>query len=221
MANCTAHGRRRMAERVNATGFNAAKKNAENALSQGIDYKDTCGELRDWLYGKFIFHREMNKVRIYRGMLYSFHDHTLLTVYPIPEEFLLSLEENLVPDAYTRYMSVKINEERKKNDKKIRKYMERREEFLNRVLLDDVKEYAAKRFDVKITAIRFAENRVVVYYIPIGTTIPDLSPIADHIRNCTSWKRVQLLHIKNEKGRCVFHPKYEMDPYEDELVYQI
>ena len=95
----TKHAEERLKERVCTTN-GAAKANVRNAMNYGIFPSQTRGELKEWINRKYLLYRSANNIRIYKKRVYFFASKTLLTVYPLPEEFLENPAENFTTRAF-------------------------------------------------------------------------------------------------------------------------
>ena len=221
MAALTRHGRQRMAERVGVSGDHAASSNTKSAYRQGIRLDETTGELRQWCFSKLTGHRGRYELRIYRGNLYIFKGPALVTVYQIPEEVDALIEENTLLDAYHRYRTSIQNRELNKSEKENRKYQEKKQEFLKKVKLNEIRGQVKGRFPVKVTGVQIEEDFIRVFYIPDEYTWPDLNDLGYYIRNTMGYKRVKFEHVRGEDGKKLFNRKFNFDPYEDEVVYSI
>ncbi len=162
--------------------------------------------------------------RIYRGYLYAFStDHTLVTVYHIPDEYENNLEQYVKPSAFKKYIQhieegIEINRdrERKRNTKK---YMDKRRQFIELVLMDDFRKFVEGRYDVNIVGITTDGPKLVVRYIPLKSEVPQMQDFVRYIRDTTSYRVVRLVHARGINGKPIYNKKYIIDPEEDELVY--
>ena len=86
MACVTNHAIKRTKERLGLSKKLAAK-NAERALTEGIQQKETSGSLNRFMEALYWKNRTANNVRIYCDYVYVFHDSVLITVYPLPQKY--------------------------------------------------------------------------------------------------------------------------------------
>jgi hypothetical protein len=222
MPNLTKHGKKRITERV---GINQgdAKRNATRAYRRGIQLDETTGALKSWMTGRYYRHRKHPEMRIFRGFLYIYRNGVLITVYPIPEDLQNSFENYVQPGPYKKYeeyLNCKACEKASREYvKKSEKYREKRRIFINRVLLEDVRQFTEGRFDVSISCVCARECEVVVRYVPTKKDVPDLCEVADYLKECTVYTEVRFVHERDRYGRLIFPERYRIDPDEDELVY--
>ena len=224
MPKISKHGKQRMKKRIGVS-LGTAKIYSRKALVNGLKHGDTTGDLNGWLAGKIMAHNKSSiNTRIYRGYLYAFSmDHTLVTVYPIPEEYENNLEQYVKPDAFRNYMKhieegIEVNRarERKRNSKK---YREKRKEFMELVLINDLAGFAEGRYDVNIVGLTTNGPKLTVRYVPLKSEVPQMQELVSYIRDTTSYKVVRLVHARGIDGKPIYNRKYVGDPYEDELVY--
>ena len=101
MPNLTNHSIRRMRERIGVTK-GAAKKHTKKVLENGIQHKDTIGELHSWMDREFLRYGTANNMRYYAGNLYIFSDLLLITVLKVKPEIEKNLSEYVVPEAFKK-----------------------------------------------------------------------------------------------------------------------
>lgn len=82
----TAHSQDRIRERCGLPKSSAEKLVAK-ALTDGIPHKDTAGRLNRYITSLYLKERSANNIRIYHRFIYIFHAETLITVFPLPNEF--------------------------------------------------------------------------------------------------------------------------------------
>ena len=206
MPKLTKHGEKRISERVYATD-NAAVRNAKKALKNGIRHGETYGSLKKWLDGKFLGGKsKADQMRIYMGRLYVFSHGILVTVFDLPEEISNLLTECVEPEAYDKYESQLNFQEVKRTRKKNKDYIEKCDAFHRLVMLNDIRQFAEARYPVEISGVGIERIQVRVYYIPTEYEIPDLSGIADYIKEHTKYKSVRLVHKKDMDGK----PEYSI-----------
>lgn len=224
MSRLTHHAKRRMEERGNITHDRDAEKNAERAMKKGIRHFETTGEVHKWMDGKFLHKRSASHMRIYRGYLYLFHYGTLITLLELPERIVDALPNCVSDDVYRRYISYQQDRDQWKSAVKAAKKSEeeravtkaKRRAFWSRVLIMDV-EVSLPDLPAKIYGIHFDKNGITVFFIPDHNERPNLSVLAEYLKDYYGYRYVYLKHMRDENGELMFGT-YD-DPYEPEVVY--
>ncbi len=217
MPRLTRHGEKRLNERV-GTHRTDSGKIAKRAYKHGIHHSETTGELKSWLSGKYFLRRTATQMRIFQGFLYVFAEGTLITVYPLPERFADNLEYYVEPAAYEAYSEYLYQREIEKESaatvKKDKIFQQRKTEFHNRVMLEDIRQFAAERYDVDITSVITEGKKITICYIPRGSSIPDMTEIWWHVRMDTYYTSVRLKHVRDLNGKPMY--RYRNIPSKDE-----
>ena len=78
----TNHAKERMKERA-GLDKNGSLNLATKALTEGLSHSDTQGQLRKYLDGLFLKHRNGNNIRIFAEKVFIFHNQTLITVFKL------------------------------------------------------------------------------------------------------------------------------------------
>ena len=86
MTRVTDHAARRTKERLGLPK-KLSHKNAENALRYGIRHSDTSGSLNRYISALYWKHETANNVRIYCNNVYIFHGESILTIFPLPQNY--------------------------------------------------------------------------------------------------------------------------------------
>ena len=81
----TEHAFDRAKERL-ALNEGAFKKIVTRAYLQGIRHRDTKGTLNDYITKLYMQYKNANNIRIYGEVVYLFNNHTLITLYQIPND---------------------------------------------------------------------------------------------------------------------------------------
>lgn len=116
MPNLTNHSIRRMHERIGVTR-GVAKKNAKKVLENGIQHKDTMGELNLWMNREFLRYGTANNMHYYAGSLYIFSDMLLITVMKASPEIERNLSEYVRDDVYKEYKKHRYQKEKNRRNK--------------------------------------------------------------------------------------------------------
>ena len=221
----TAHGEKRIHERVTEHKADA-KANSLHAYRHGIKHSETAGPLRKWLDAKYLGNKKGSQMRLYSDRLYVFERNILITVYDLPDEMKKVFEQFIDEAALQRYKqyigSRKHWKDKRQKGKQEEEYWSKRRAFRNLVLLNDIQSFCQEHdLPVDITQVYTERKRILIKYVPVKRTIPDLSEVSSYVRECTRFKVVQLMHEKDEKGRRKYRKDYSIDTEEAELVYRI
>ena len=163
-------------------------------------------------------------MRIYRGYLYIFNCGTLITILELPERIVKALPDCVSDEVYRRYNAFQKARNHWKSAAKVAKKSEkervetkaRKSAFWNRVLITDVEE-ALPDLPAKIHGIHFDENGITVFFIPDHNERPDLSILAEYLKDRYGYRYVYLKHMRDERGKLMFG--FYEDFYESEAVY--
>lgn len=219
----TKHGREKLHERINLMD-KGADRITKRALKHGIKHSETYGELKSWLSGKYLSRHSANDLRIYKNNLFVFCNSILVTVYPLPEKYAEMIEECVDPDAleiYKNYINEQDNaKSTKKQDKKDKKYNEKKQEFFKSVLLYDVRSFADGKYNSKISGVSIDADKVIVRYIPYRGQREDLYGIIGYLRENTNFRSIRLVHAVGRDGKPAYVDGYDYDPYKARVVYQ-
>lgn len=79
----TKHSRQRTKDRLGIKK-KIAEKNAVKALNNGITHAMATGNLKRYLDKLYLSHKQGNNMRVYHRYVYIFHDTTLITIVPLP-----------------------------------------------------------------------------------------------------------------------------------------
>lgn len=82
----TRHARKRAKERAGIGKKNIVQMSSR-VFKEGLTYRDLNGKLKGWVSGKYICNPAANNIRLYGDQCYIFSGRTLITVFPIPEEY--------------------------------------------------------------------------------------------------------------------------------------
>lgn len=96
----TKHAKRRMKQRC-GIGKKSAERMAKIVFDKGLKHSDLTGNLKRWVDSLYFRNRTANQIRLYGDTAYIFHNDTLITVIPIPDNLLVDIkkikgEENYV-----------------------------------------------------------------------------------------------------------------------------
>jgi hypothetical protein len=82
----TKHATNRIKERIGIPK-SSAEKMGNLALTKGICHNQTSGSFRKYFDFLYLSHGNANNVRVYGEMVYLFNNETLITVFPLPNEY--------------------------------------------------------------------------------------------------------------------------------------
>ena len=216
----TDHGKERIHERVGGTSGKEIKKVAGHAYRQGIKQSETKGRLQSWMHRKFKFHQKGNEMRLYHGFLYVFQNATLITAYELPHHIQDIIEENTEKEAYERYC-IAFDQKEKKRERKIQeRYLRRKEEFENLVLLNDLRDFAKeKAYPCEIVGVRSESGLLMIDYIPDDRVPPDLTELSSYARDVTRFTRIRLVFVKDASRKPVWKNQKRSGEDNEKVVY--
>lgn len=201
MPNLTNHSIRRMHERIGVTR-GVAKKHAKKVLENGIQHKDTMGELNLWMNREFLRYGTTNNMRYYAGSLYIFSDILLITVMKASPEIERNLSEYVRDDVYKEYKKHRSQKE-KKSKEQIKK-IEQQEIAEN--ILDAVSNYTElNKKDIIICNVHFISEHVVRVTYVSDEKVKDWHKYTDIIMYIKEhfYVGVYLTKVKNKEGKYV------------------
>ena len=83
----TKHAKKRMKQRC-GVNKKSVDRIAEIAYEKGLKHSELTGNLRKWVDGLYLKHRQGNQIRLYGDKTYIFHDGRLITVIQIPNNLV-------------------------------------------------------------------------------------------------------------------------------------
>ena len=86
----TKHAKRRMKQRC-GIGKKSAERMAKIVFDKGLKHCDLNGNLKRWVDSLYFRNQTANQIRLYGDAAYIFHNNTLITVIPIPDNLLIEL----------------------------------------------------------------------------------------------------------------------------------
>ena len=198
----TKHARKRMKERNSITGFNA-DATMRNVLQKGVTMEEIHGELYDHLKQKLDNKwAKANIIRLYRGSVYFFAGGTLLTTYPLPEEYESNIKEYISPRAYIRYTH-KPKELKGLTEAEIEEYILRTANELFTLRGKDFLAVSCTKFASENWKIRFVTDD------PVGHK-KNFSRDSDTIRSALG-VNVVFAVLKDEDGKRVSRERWEAE----------
>lgn len=207
MPKLSTHGKKRIKERVGATGKTDVKRNAKRAWRIGIKHSETSDTLHRWMDAEFLKYRTGTNMRLYNEFLYIFgRDNILITVFEVPENIKTVIEKCVSSDVYDRYISDKKNKESIKIDKKQKKYTEKKNEFYRQVYLSDIRAIIEQKgYNVYISGLHISEKGMFcLHYIPEKNNNPNMDDIRNYIKETLGFTSVRLVHVKGIDGKPVY-----------------
>ena len=193
-----------MQERNCITGF-CADATVQNVVHKGVMLHETRGDLHEWLQMKSDNqHAKGAIIRLYHNSVYFFASHTLLTTYPLPDEFQDNMKENLCPRAYIKYTY-------RKRDLKGLTDSEKGEKLLS--VLTEL--FILRGVDVLPVSIeKIAVDAWVVYYVTNtkGDKKTTHKKDADTVGNAFG-QNIRMEHLKDENGKTISRDAYSDKKY--------
>lgn len=88
----TKHAKQRMKQRCGANK-KSADRIAEIAYKKGLKHSKLTGNLRKWVDGLYLKHKQGNQIRLYGDKAYIFHNERLITVIQIPHNLVKEVDK--------------------------------------------------------------------------------------------------------------------------------
>lgn len=83
----TNHALRRLSERSGLSKI-AGMRMAEKAFEEGVQHKETKGNLNKWVTSLYFVNKKANNIRLYGDKAFIFSDNILITVLQIPSKLV-------------------------------------------------------------------------------------------------------------------------------------
>ena len=92
MCKVTRHAKTRIHERMGLPK-KSCQKTADRAFENGVRHDETCGQMQKYMTALYERSRTANQIRLYGDKTYIFADDVLITVLPLPNNFVKGVKK--------------------------------------------------------------------------------------------------------------------------------